>query len=234
MQLADGIGSHRNRFVIGIHEPCVSRNATGTLWDSDLQAVCKLAGEMKLHRRANTRNPGRTAYWRICRKCCLATERSARAGSIRGWAGLLDLEDIPGSGLLWGKGKDILGTEDQHEWWLRFRPLWGLFLGQCKDQSDEGWDVHWGNMGQTIGGLNGWEEEFSGRWEALKVQEWLKLEEINFPQTLDDGSYWPQQDLSVSQRIGGSISRSISWILCAGPIQGLKVHGQTGQHHRLK
>lgn len=168
MQLADGIGSHRNRFVIGIHEPCVSRNATGTLWDSDLQAVCKLAGEMKLHRRANTRNPGRTAYWRICRKCCLAAERSARAGSIRGWAGLLDLEDIPGSGLLWGKGKDILGTEDQHEWWLRFRPLWGLFLGQCKDQSDEGWDVHWGNMGQTIGGLNGWEEEFSGRWEAAE------------------------------------------------------------------
>lgn len=114
--------------VIGIHEPCVSRNAPGTLWDSDPQAVRNLAGEMKIHRRANTRNPGITACWQIHRKSCWATERSARAGRIREWAGSLDL-------------KDILGTEDQHNWQWRFRPLQGLFLVSWSVKRSVWWEV---------------------------------------------------------------------------------------------
>lgn len=64
--------------LICIKEPCVSGNASGILGDCDPQAVYDLAGEMKIHRRANTINLGITVCRRIHQKSCLATERSSR------------------------------------------------------------------------------------------------------------------------------------------------------------
>lgn len=89
--------------LICIQEPCVSGNASGILGDCDPQAVYDLAGEMKIHRRANTINLGITACWRIHQKCCLATYSSARAGITKDGAGFLDLKDILDFGLLGGK-----------------------------------------------------------------------------------------------------------------------------------